>query len=90
LFAIAVSDLHIAVGGIDGKISFWNIQTGAFRNYVQILSKKELEHKELYIQNMTFIGNRYLLVVMNSGEIHIAHHNQNNLCQRNVASTVVN
>ena len=36
LYAIAANDKYIAIGGVDGKISYWSAITGTFKSYTKV------------------------------------------------------
>jgi len=40
--AVAKCSKYVACGGMDGLVSFWNSSSGAFRNFVEIVPKTEL------------------------------------------------
>lgn len=77
ILAIAACELYIAIGGLDSRVSFWNAQTGAMRNFLDIPPSKV---EQSYIQCLNFVTSNYFLVItMSSGETHLAHPSASNI-----------
>ena len=90
LYAVAVNDIYIAIGGADGKISYWSSVTGAFKSYTRLITESESDGTELFIIEMMFLKGNFILVILSNGVIHVVHPASSRVIQFNIATTVTN
>ena len=75
LYAIAISEKYIAIGGLDNKISFWSSLSGKFISVIELPKFVDNKLREVFVAELQFLKSKsnFLLVLQNTGDLHIAH-----------------
>lgn len=91
LYAIAVSDQFVAVGGMDNKVSYWSAITGAFKSYTKLPRPRKTECN-IFIVDLLFLNRHgnFILVLQNNGDMHIVHPASSRIIKSRIISSLVN
>lgn len=60
LFAIAISNAYIAIGGLDNKISYWSTFTGSFKSCTYLPNNTKYE---VFIVDLAFLKSKGNFVI---------------------------